>query len=62
MSVQAETRRLLNGETQRAFDLACGPLFRATLLSLQPQVEYVLLLNMHHIISDGWSLEILSRR
>jgi len=40
------------------FDLATGPLFRAMLLRLGPQ-EHVLLLALHHIVSDGWSLNVL---
>lgn len=45
-------------ETAHAFDLAHGPLLRVTLLRLG-QTEHVLLVNMHHIISDGWSVSIL---
>ncbi|MFM7584055.1 MAG: non-ribosomal peptide synthetase, partial [Caldilinea sp.] len=40
---------------------AQGPLFRATLLCLQPQREHVLLLNLHHTVGDGWSMELLQR-
>ena len=46
------------------FDLACGPLFRAEFLQLgkhHDQDINVLLINMHHIISDGWSLGVLVR-
>jgi amino acid adenylation domain-containing protein len=42
------------------FDLRTGPLFRARLLRL-PEDDYVLLLGMHHIVSDGWSNGILLR-
>jgi amino acid adenylation domain-containing protein len=42
------------------FDLARGPLFRANLVRLSDQ-EHVLLISMHHIVSDGWSLGILYR-
>ncbi|MBE8967605.1 amino acid adenylation domain-containing protein [Nostocales cyanobacterium LEGE 12452] len=42
------------------FDLAVGPLVQFALLQLCNQ-EYVLLLKMHHIIYDGWSLEIFQR-
>jgi len=41
-------------EAQRPFDLIEGPLLRLSLLRLGEQ-EHVLLLTMHHIISDGWS-------
>src|SRR5439155_6152226 len=40
------------------FDLAKGPLFRATLFQVSPG-EHVLLLVMHHAVSDLWSLKIL---
>jgi amino acid adenylation domain-containing protein len=45
-------------EAQRIFDLEQGPLFRATLLRLGQQ-EHVLLITMHHIVSDGWSMSVL---
>ena len=47
-------------ESGRPFDLACGPLLRAALLRVTGR-EHVLLLTMHHIVSDGWSLGILIR-
>ncbi|WP_460111359.1 non-ribosomal peptide synthetase [Pseudomonas sp. S3_H04] len=40
------------------FDLAVGPLLRVTLLKLADQ-EHVLLLTLHHIVSDGWSMNVL---
>ncbi|MGZ3457617.1 MAG: amino acid adenylation domain-containing protein, partial [Archangium sp.] len=49
-----------NEEALRPFDLIRGPLFRATLLKLSPQ-EHVLLLTMHHIVSDGWSMGVFIR-
>ncbi|ARU62831.1 hypothetical protein CBW65_19015 [Tumebacillus avium] len=45
-------------EAAAAFDLARGPLFRARLLCVAEE-EQVLLLTMHHIISDGWSQGIV---
>ena len=45
---------------RRPFDLARGPLFRLLLLQIAPD-EHVLLLTMHHIISDGWSISIFMR-
>ncbi|MCP4700169.1 MAG: AMP-binding protein, partial [Gammaproteobacteria bacterium] len=42
------------------FDLAEGPLFTADLLLLDEE-RSVLLLNMHHIISDGWSMSVFIR-
>ncbi|HWS53535.1 MAG TPA: condensation domain-containing protein, partial [Pyrinomonadaceae bacterium] len=55
---EAEASRLSAAEARRAFDLASGPLLRATLLRLSAG-EHVALLNMHHIISDAWSRAIL---
>jgi hypothetical protein len=49
-----------DAEAQAPFDLANGPLFRARLLKRQPD-DHILLLTMHHIISDGWSIGILIR-
>ncbi|WRZ89106.1 amino acid adenylation domain-containing protein [Streptomyces sp. NBC_01007] len=44
----------------RPFDLACDELLRAALLRVAPQ-EHVLLLCLHHVVSDGWSTAILWR-
>ncbi|MGN6479348.1 condensation domain-containing protein, partial [Luteibacter sp.] len=52
---EAEAVRLQQAEVERPFDLERGPLFRASLLRLGER-EHVLLMNMHHIVSDGWSL------
>ncbi|MFL6209204.1 MAG: amino acid adenylation domain-containing protein, partial [Pyrinomonadaceae bacterium] len=56
----AEVQRLSHAEAQEPFDLTTGPLLRATLLRLSAE-EHVLLLTMHHIISDGWSMRVLAR-
>ncbi len=56
----AETRRLAREESVRPFDLGRGPLLRATLLRLA-SADHVLLLSMHHIVSDGWSLGVFVR-
>jgi amino acid adenylation domain-containing protein len=56
---QAEVRRLARVAAQEPFDLEQGPLFRVQLLRLEAQ-EHLLLTTMHHIISDGWSLGILT--
>ncbi|KAB8044123.1 non-ribosomal peptide synthetase, partial [Janthinobacterium rivuli] len=45
-------------ETQRPFDLARPPLLRASLVTLAPQ-EYALIVVLHHIIADAWSLNVL---
>ena len=57
---EAEVERLATEEAQQPFDLAMGPLLRAKLLHLG-EAEHVLLLTMHHIISDGWSVGVLIR-
>ncbi len=57
---EAEMRRRVAAEASRPFDLAAGPLFRAVLLRLGEQ-DHVLLLGMHHIVSDGWSMGVLAR-
>ena len=54
----AATERLTKEQAQIPFDLAVGPLLRVKLLRLGEQ-EHVLLVTMHHIISDGWSTGIL---
>ena len=51
-------RALVDREAATPFDLAVGPLFRTRLILLAER-EAVLVLNMHHIISDGWSMGIL---
>ncbi|WP_201376289.1 non-ribosomal peptide synthetase [Ktedonobacter robiniae] len=55
-----EARRLARLEKQQACNLAHGPLFRTRLLRLAEQ-DHVLLLTMHHIIADGWSMQVLER-
>ena len=57
---QAEAQRLAREEALRPFDLSTGPLVRARLLRLSTE-EHVLLLSMHHIVSDGWSMGLLIR-
>ncbi|MCG8347097.1 MAG: amino acid adenylation domain-containing protein, partial [Chloroflexales bacterium] len=54
---EAEMQRLAAEEASCPFDLAQGPLLRATLIRLGDE-EHVALLTMHHIISDGWSMGI----
>ncbi|MCF7958259.1 MAG: amino acid adenylation domain-containing protein, partial [Phycisphaerae bacterium] len=49
---------LARAEADTPFDLKLGPLFRYRLLRLGDN-RHILLLNMHHIISDGWSLDVL---
>jgi amino acid adenylation domain-containing protein len=55
-----EVERIAAAEAQTRFDLASGPLLRVQLLRLAPQ-EHVLLLTLHHIIGDAWSVGVLVR-
>ncbi|MBV8882381.1 MAG: AMP-binding protein, partial [Chroococcidiopsidaceae cyanobacterium CP_BM_RX_35] len=57
---EQEAQRLTAQAAQQPFDLALGPLLRVQLLQLG-ETEYVLLLTMHHIVSDGWSIGVLIR-
>ncbi|KAG9544424.1 hypothetical protein KCV01_g24823, partial [Aureobasidium melanogenum] len=50
-----EARRLCLAEASTPFDLARGPLLRCLLVTLGAD-DHVLMLNMHHIVSDGWSI------
>lgn len=47
-------------DNERIFDLEKGPLLRLGLLQTNQQ-EYVFYYNLHHIISDGWSMGVLAR-
>src|SRR5688572_16601160 len=51
-------RRVVDEESRRPFDLARDPMLRVTLVRLTP-TENVLVLTMHHIASDAWSLGVL---
>lgn len=53
-----ELQDWLSAEAQRPFDLTAGPLLRVALLRRGP-AEHVLLLCLHHIVSDLWSLAVL---
>ncbi|HEX7182531.1 MAG TPA: amino acid adenylation domain-containing protein, partial [Thermoanaerobaculia bacterium] len=57
---EAETGRLLQREARRPFDLQGGPLLRLLLLRAGPE-ENALVLAMHHIVSDGWSMDVFFR-
>lgn len=57
---EAEIMRLAAREHHRSFDLSHGPLLHATLLRLAED-GHVFFLTGHHIIFDGWSVEILLR-
>ncbi|MBF8667868.1 amino acid adenylation domain-containing protein [Pseudomonas putida] len=55
---QAAIETIAEAEALAPFDLACGPLLRVRLLQLAAQ-EHVLLLTLHHIVADGWSMNVL---
>ncbi|PSB49537.1 non-ribosomal peptide synthetase [Cyanosarcina cf. burmensis CCALA 770] len=55
---QTEVQQIAAAQTRKPFDLTQPPLFRASLLRIC-ETEHVLLLIVHHIISDGWSMGVL---
>ncbi|WP_342379995.1 amino acid adenylation domain-containing protein [Myxococcus stipitatus] len=57
---EAEARRRVDEEARRPFALERDPGFRCALVRLDER-EHLLLLTLHHIISDGWSLSVLVR-
>jgi amino acid adenylation domain-containing protein/non-ribosomal peptide synthase protein (TIGR01720 family) len=57
---EAEARRLAQLELQRPFDLASEPMLRAHLYALG-EGDHALLLALHHIIGDAWTLGVLNR-
>ncbi len=57
---EAEALRLATAEARRPFDLVHGPLLRFLLIRLAPDDD-VAVLTVHHIVSDGWSFEVMSR-
>lgn len=58
--ISAELDELVADQLQKAFDLGVGPLFRATLADFGVNGS-ALVLAMHHIISDAWSLKVIDR-
>ncbi|WP_428488157.1 amino acid adenylation domain-containing protein [Pseudomonas chlororaphis] len=55
---EAGLQALVEAEIARPFDLQQGPLLRVTLLRLAED-EHVLVLVQHHIVSDGWSMQVM---
>ena len=53
-------RRLAREEGRRVFDLSRAPLLRTTVIRLDAG-DHVVMLTMHHILSDGWSMSVLAR-
>jgi amino acid adenylation domain-containing protein len=56
----SEAVRMATEEARKPFDLVKGPLLRTSVYRLGDE-EHLLLLVMHHIVTDGWSLQILFR-
>src|ERR1700716_3641921 len=57
---EREALRIASEEGKKPFDLTRGPLLRTALLQLSRD-QYILVLAMHHVITDGWSISILFR-
>jgi hypothetical protein len=57
---QAELERISRDDAREIFDLEKGPPFRVTLLRLAAE-EHILLVTMHHIIADHWSMRLFRR-
>ncbi|HEU5321184.1 MAG TPA: condensation domain-containing protein, partial [Methylomirabilota bacterium] len=60
-AARREAMALADDEAGRPFDLAAGPTWRATVVRVAPGevAEALFLLNLHHILADGWSLDLL---
>jgi acyl carrier protein len=54
---EEEAQRIINAESRKPFDLAGDPLARLALVRIAPE-EHLLLLSIHHIIADAWTLKI----
>jgi amino acid adenylation domain-containing protein len=57
---EATMAQVLGTESRRPFDLSTGPLLRAVLVRLG-DLDQVLMITMHHIVCDGWSMGVLMR-
>ncbi len=55
---EAKAHAAIDAQIQKPFDLCTGPLLRAGLLRLASD-EHVLILVMHHVICDGWSIDVM---
>ena len=56
----SRAEQLAEEEIRRPFELTRAPLLRARLIRLRPE-EHILVLTLHHIVSDGWSMGVLHR-
>jgi amino acid adenylation domain-containing protein len=57
---EQKAEKMARAEAQRPFDLSIGPLLRTSLLKMGEE-DHILLLVMHHIVSDEWSYSVLIR-
>jgi hypothetical protein len=57
---EEEARRIAQEEALRGFDLTQGPLVRTRLVRMA-EADQILLITMHHIVSDGWSMGVFFR-
>ena len=57
---EEQAHRIARDEINRPFDLGTGPLFRVRLLQTGER-EFILLVVLHHIVGDGWSMGVLAR-
>ena len=57
---EREAQYLVTSKAQQPFDLTRGPLLRACVLRFSTE-EHLLLLTVHHVIADGWSIGVLLR-
>lgn len=57
---EQEALRLCNADCHRGFDLSQGPLFRVLILRIGME-DHILMMTVHHIVSDGWSMGIIVR-
>lgn len=59
-TLEAEASQRAAAVALQPFDLRYGPLIHATILHLGP-ADHMLVVTMHHIVSDGWSLGVFAR-
>ena len=57
-AARAETERLMDDDGERPFDVERGPLLRSALVRLGAG-DWLLLFNLHHLVSDGWSQGVM---
>ncbi|KAF9340198.1 hypothetical protein BGX26_009075, partial [Mortierella sp. AD094] len=60
LDIEAQLQELMKLEASAPFDLEKGPLIRSQLIQVTDD-DHVILLTQHHIVSDGWSMALLTR-